>query len=151
MLFHLSWDNRPGSRGNLGEKLFWTGGLGGTSVNRALYLIIMMLVTLHSQLSDMVVVLVTTLYTVEKVLDWGTKVRVGMICSKVISVIPGTWEMNNQRPDMETSDQSEAEITYRVIIFRVGEHQPRLTQYCAPELTNRHNLRICQGNHITLF
>ena len=50
----------------------------------------MMLVTLHSQLSDMVVVLVTTLYTVEKVLDWGTKVRVGMICSRVISVIPGT-------------------------------------------------------------
>ena len=68
-LFHRSWDNRPGRRGNLGEKLFWTGGLGGTSVNRALYLIIMMLVTLHSQLSDMVVVLVTTLYTVEKVLD----------------------------------------------------------------------------------
>ena len=88
-LFHRSWDNRPGRRGNLGEKLFWTGGLGDTSVNSVLY-VIMMLVTLNSQLSDMVVVLVTTLYTVEKVLDWGTKVRVGMICSRVISVIPGT-------------------------------------------------------------
>ena len=48
------------------------------------------LITEYSQLSDMVVVLVTTLYTVSKVLDWGTKVRVGIICSKVISVIPGT-------------------------------------------------------------
>ena len=70
-----------------------------------------LVVILYSQLSDMVVVLVTTLYTVEKVLDWGTKVRVGMICSRVISVIPGTWEMTNQRPDMETSDQSEAVLT----------------------------------------
>ena len=87
-LFHLSWDKRPGRRGNLGEKLFWTGGLGGTSVNRGHY--VMMVDTLYSQLSDMVVVLVTTLYTVEKVLDCGTKVRVGMICSRVISVIPGT-------------------------------------------------------------
>ena len=51
----------------------------------------MLLITDYSQLSDMVVVLVTTLYTVSKVLDWGTKVRVGIICSKVISVIPGTW------------------------------------------------------------
>ena len=51
----------------------------------------MVLVTPYSQLSDMVVVLVTTLYTVEKVWDWGTKVRVGTICSRVISVIPGTW------------------------------------------------------------
>ena len=89
-LFHLSWDKRPGRRGNLGEKLFWTGGLGGTSVNSVLYVIMVVMVTLYSQLSDMVVVLVTTLYTVEKVLDCGTKVRVGMICSRVISVIPGT-------------------------------------------------------------
>ena len=45
----------------------------------------------YSQLSDRVVVLVTTLYTVSNVLDWGTKVRLGIICSRVSSVIPGTW------------------------------------------------------------
>ena len=76
----------------------------------------MLLATDYSQLSDMVVVLVTTLYTVSKVLDWGTKVRVGMICSRVSSVIPGTlvrhvlgdhWQIRgqirrslaNQRPE----------------------------------------------------
>ena len=51
----------------------------------------MLLATDYSQLSDRVVVLVTTLYTVSNVLDWGTKVRVGIICSRVSSVIPGTW------------------------------------------------------------
>ena len=50
-------------------------------------------------MSDIVVVLVTTLYTVKNVLDWGRKVRVGMICSRVSSVIPGTCD-----------DHSEAEV-----------------------------------------